>query len=60
VDLTPAPGGAPIKGMAIDVTDGGALVVRFDDGTEQAFNAGEVTSQKPPQSPPPTLTGRTG
>ena len=59
VELTPAPGGEPIKGMAIDVTDGGALVVQLDDGTERVFNAGEVTSQKPAQSPPQTLTGGT-
>ena len=48
VQLTPAPGGEPIEGVAVDVTDGGALVVQLDDGTKRAFNAGEVTSQNPP------------
>ena len=48
VHLTPAPGGEPIEGVAVDVTDGGALVVRLDDGTKRAFNAGEVTSQSTP------------
>ena len=47
----PAPGGEPFKGVAIDVTDGGALVVEMDDGTRRAFNAGEVTSQIVPESP---------
>lgn len=51
VHLTPAPGGEPIEGVAVDVTDGGALVVQLDDGTKRAFNAGEVTSQNAPENP---------
>lgn len=51
VRLTPAPGGEPYVGVAVDVTDGGALVVDLDDGTRRAFNAGEVTSQIAPADP---------